>query len=145
MDYTKYNFNAITGAEVEMQYGYSEIFGKVAYSTDDAVIIQSKDCAIHPVYKSSHIMVSKGIIVSLSAKIKVEDMNLRQIKHYAEALKNKNGEKEVYFMVNSDVLPNEENKILFFGTDTIGDRYRTEVWLKFSDTIDCAEWGWQKN
>jgi hypothetical protein len=143
MDYTKYNFNAIAGAEVEIE-NQRKIFGKVVCSTDEAVAIQlTKNVGV--MRKGETMFLVKETILSLSAKIKVEDMSLRQIKHYAEALKNKNGEKEVYFMVNSDVLPNEENKILFFGTDTIGDRYRTEVWLKFSDTIDCAEWGWSEN
>lgn len=142
-DYTKYDFAAIVGAEVEIRYRLDEepLIVKLIHFDSETKILtllakKQNDVPVGFIHASE--------IISITAKIKVEDMTLKQIKHYAEILKNKNGEKEVYFMINSDVLPNEENQILFFGTDTIGDRYRTEVWLKFSDTIDCTEWGWKE-
>lgn len=141
-DYAKYNFDTIRGAYVEMDVrdGKGNTIhpsGKIIYREKNTILIESEGKLVYHYYIYD---ITPG---SLTAKIKVEDMTLKQIKHYAEALKNKNGEKEVYFMINSDVLPNEENQILFFGTDTIGDRYRTEVWLKLSDTIDCTDWGWE--
>lgn len=141
-DYTKYDFAAIVGAEVEItQYGGHKYSGtlKLVGRQNGAILLYPSDEK-----KPAYWFVIEDIVPgSLTAKIKVEDMSLKQITRHAEALKNKNGEKEVYFMVNSDVLPNEENQILFFGTDTIGDRYRTEVWLKLSDYIDCTDWGWK--
>ena len=146
-DYTKYNFAAIIGAEVEIHYHAGEplIVKLINFNNKAkilACVVLAKNAYDMPVGRIDYTHVSQ--IASINAKIKVEDMALKQIKRHAETLKDKNGEKEVYFMVNSDVLPNEENKILFFGTDTIGDRYRTEVWLKLSDTIDCTDWGWRE-
>ena len=122
-DYTKYNFDAIVGAEVEIGNQH-KIFGKVVCSTDEAVVIQlTQD--VNALRKGDTMTLDKGTINALSAKIKVEDMSLKQMMEFCFHEGN----------CNYVVLYNDKTCVATCG------KHAKNIELK--DYIDCTDWGWK--
>lgn len=134
MDYTKYNFNAIVGAEVEIG-NQRKIFGKVVCSTDEAVIIQlTKD--LNSLRKGETMYLVKGTILSLSAKITPRRMNLEQLKKFAEDEAKQENADEWSLTI--------DNKGLSFDFASQGHK-GIGVYINVDEPLSCTEWGWHKN
>lgn len=122
-DYTKYNFNAIVGAEVEIG-NQRKIFGKVVCSTDEAVVIQlTQD--VNALRKGDTMTLDKGTINALTAKIKVEDMSLKQMMEFCFHEGN----------CNYVVLYHDKTCVA-----TCGKHAKN---IELNDYIDCTDWGWR--
>ena len=126
-DYTKYDFAAIVGAEVELQVKFFGCYkGKVLCRWEYEgkpylTILVCKPEGNH----LSDIPVDEIVPGSLSAKIKVEDMSLRQHIRFMET--------ENFVRAKFD-----ENNIGFKNEDGC-------LYLYFLDAyIDCTEWGWKE-
>ena len=123
-DYTKYNFNAIRGACVEMDARdgkgtFIHPRGKIVYQEKNTILIESEGKLVNRYY------IYDIVPGSLSAKIKVEDMSLRQHIRFMET--------ENFVRAKFD-----ENNIGFKNEDGC-------LYLYFLDAyIDCTEWGWKE-
>lgn len=130
MDYTKYNFDAIVGAEVEIG-NQRKIFGKVVCSTDEAVVIQlTKDD--NALRKGDAVFLVKGTILALTARIKVEDMSVKQLKRFIKPCRNW----QEVVMIAEDGVHHSILEMCDEPTDDMPVK-------SFTDYIDCTEWGWR--
>ena len=131
-DYTKYDFNAIVGAEVEMKTRDGKgtlwtVKGKVRLQDNGLVWVERSegkpwnDC----------IIIREIVPGSLTAKIKVEDMSLKQLKRVLD--------EDVY---NSVVFSRDEN-VIYEQMEIASELSGDYIERKFHDCIDCTDWGWE--
>lgn len=118
-DYTKYDFAAIKGAYVEMDIAPVEnptihvaINGIIVYQDPKLILVLRNNATVTCFFRSE--------ILSLSAKIKVEDMTIKQLRSQ---------EKYKDFLCSS----NFAQEALAHGNINVFDGY-----------IDCTDWGWRK-
>ena len=127
-DYTKYDFAAIKGA-------YVEIKTKSGEPVRGTLIDFNFNLAKAPIYihESSNYVTGIPIaeIESLSAKIKVEDMSVKQLKRVLD--------EDVY---NSIVFSRDEN-VIYEQMEIASELSGDYIERKFNDYIDCTEWGWK--
>lgn len=133
-DYTKYYFAAIVGAEVSVLLKNKVEWGGTLIVVDDKeIFLLIND---NPLALEGHWFAIKDIIPgSLHAKIKVEDMSVKQLKCLAEDEKDFFDKDEGEVQVILDM----KRKMLFFENGLLAlDREHT-----FGKYIDCTEWGWK--
>lgn len=128
-DYTKYDFAAIVGAEVRIKYDNNAdpyngiVLGLFGEGQLSKPIILLKTSSIW--YEAGDVITQLPCnILSLSAKIKVEDMTLKQLLRMMDEYK-----------YRSPKL--DENGIWFECSN--GDK----AVARFGKDIDCADWGWK--
>ena len=133
MDYTKYNFNAIVGAEVEFG-NQRKIFGKVVCSTDEAVVIQlTQD--VNSLRKGDTMTLDKGTIISLTAKITPRRMNSEQLEKFAE-------DKAKQENADEWSLTIEKNRLLL-DYSRGGRLLGYGVLISVDEPSSCTDWGWR--
>ena len=133
-DYTKYDFAAIVGAEVSIL-----LKSKIEYG-GTLILVDKKNGAIFLLMNDNSLALegrwfSMEEIKSLTAKIKVEDMSVKQLKRLTEEEKDRFDEgKDV------SVVLCMKQKTMFYdeGEDALYDG-RT-----FNNYIDCTDWGWKE-
>lgn len=126
-DYTKYDFAAIVGAEVEIDYGGRDVSGVLVSQTEKTIYLNTGN---NPLYLS---LFYKHNIRSLTAKIKVEDMSVKQLKRFIKPALNW---REVVMIAEDGV----HHSILEMCDEPVDD----EPVKSFTDYIDCTDWGWKK-
>lgn len=138
-DYTKYDFAAIVGAEVELQVKFFGCYkGKVLCRWE----YQGKPYLTILVCKpeGSHLSdlpVDEFVPGSLSAKIKVEDMSVKQLKRFAKIQGELSGILDV-------VIRFKEKRIeIFAGWDEKRCVHLFSEQHGLDDYIDCTDWGWK--
>lgn len=131
-DYTKYDFAAIVGAEVsvllksKVEYGGTlKIVGNKTIfllMNDNPLTLEGRWVAIEDIVPGS-----------LTAKIKVEDMSVKQLKRLTEE------EKERF---DEDVLVVlcMKQKTMFYDNG----KFSLYDGRTFNNYIDCTDWGWKK-
>ena len=131
-DYTKYDFAAIVGAEVRLQVKYFGCYkGKVLCRWEYqgkpylTILVCNQDGS-----HLSDIPVDEIVPGSLSAKIKVEDMSLKQL------------EKEFRLDCGRGVVINRKNGVIEIRDFDCEDGIYHEEPL--TDYIDCTDWGWKE-
>ena len=125
-DYTKYNFAAIVGAKVEIEPKEGHPYkGALVMSTKTTIVIQDSVTGLwRPLLKEC--------IASLSAKIKVEDMSVKQLK-------------KAFNLGTYEVLVFNEATGTIANRDVDGGELgHTYEELPFNDYIDCTDWGWKE-
>lgn len=125
-DYTKYDFAAIKGAYVEMEIAPTEdpaihatINGMVVYQDPTSILVLRKSGTV------TCFLRSEIVPGSLSARIKVEDMSLKQLIRMMDRMKYTNPKFD-------------ENGIWFECSN--GDK----AVARFGKYIDCTDWGWKR-
>lgn len=123
-DYTKYDFTPIMGAEVsvllksKVEYG-----GTLKLISDKAIFLLMND---NPLALEGRWFAIEDIVPgSLTAKIKVEDMSLKQMMEFCFHEGN----------CNYVVLYNDKTCV-----STCGKHAKN---IELTDYIDCTDWGWK--
>ena len=127
-DYTKYDFAAIVGAEVEIHYHAGEplIVKLINFNNKTKIIacvVLAKNAYDIPVGRIDYTHVSE--IASINAKIKVEDMSVKQMMEFCFHEGN----------CNYVVLYNDKTCV-----STCGKHAKN---IELTDYIDCTDWGWK--
>lgn len=129
-DYTKYDFGAIVGAKVEItQNGGHKYSGtlKLVGRQNGAILLYPSDEK-----KPAYWVVIEDIVPgSLSARIKVEDMSVNQLKRLLETYQDPVSEHA--FVITEDGVYHSVLSAL----KEIGKQ-------DFTDYIDCTDWGWKE-
>lgn len=129
-DYTKYDFAAIVGAEVEIELKDGSTYKGMLVAD---IPEQTAFCVKH------HLGIVKKMcnedILTLTAKIKVEDMSVKQLKRFIKPCR---GGSEVMVIAKDGV-----HHSILDSCDELSYDY-DEFDESFADYIDCTEWGWQK-
>ena len=131
-DYTKYDFAAIVGAEVEIHYHAGEplIVKLINFNNKAkilACVVLAKNAYDMPVGRIDYTHVSE--IASITAKIKVEDATLQQLKKHFQLSRN-----------DSLVFDNDRVFSCLIIEGEFEDFY-DDVFVH--DYIDCTDWGWE--
>ena len=127
-DYTKYDFAAIVGAEVELEFKDGSTYkGTLVADFPELTAI----CVKH------HLGIVKKMrnedILSLTAQIKVEDMSVKQLKRFIKPSLNWREAVIIeedgvhHSILEGDYAPDDD-----------------EPMKKFTDYIDCTDWGWKE-
>jgi len=133
-DYTKYDFSAIVGAEVELQVKFfgchkGKVLCRWEYEGEPYLtILVCKPEGNH----LSDIPVDEIVPGSLSAKIKVADMSLKQLKRVLD--------EDVY---NSVVFSRDEN-VIYEQMEIASELSGDYIERNYHDYIDCTDWGWKE-
>ena len=122
-DYTKYDFAAIVGAEVRIDFKNIYIAGKLVADNGQHVYIQTSDGTVTSI--------GKKLIPNLTAKIKVEDMSVKQLKRVLD--------EDVY---NSVVFSRDEN-VIYEQMEIASELSGDYIERNYNDYIDCTDWGWK--
>ena len=134
MDYTKYDFAAIVGAEVsvllksKVEYG-----GTLKLISNKAIFLLMND---NPLALEGRWFAIEDIVPgSLSAKIKVEDMSVNQLKRFIKPRR-----------CCSEAMLIAEDGVHHSLLDSYGEiKYDYDEFDKsFADYVDCTDWGWEK-
>lgn len=127
-DYTKYDFDAIVGAEVEI----TQKDGRKSSGTFKLVGRHNGAVLLYPSDKKKPVdWVLIKNIASLTAKIKVEDMSVKQLK-------------KAFNLGTYEVLVFNEATGTIANRDVDGGELgHTYEELPFNDYIDCTDWGWK--
>lgn len=139
-DYTKYDFAAIVGAEVRIKYDNNDdpyngiVLGLYGEGQLSKPIILLETSSLWYV-KGEVITQNPCNIISLTAKIKVEDMSVKQLRRLLEPYK-KPYEKHG-FIIDEDGV----HHVNLYLCDSLDD---VEPMKLFTDYIDCTEWGWKE-
>ena len=133
-DYTKYDFAAIVGAEVEIHYHAGEplIVKLINFNNKAkilACVVLAKNAYDMPVGRIDYTHVSE--IASITAKIKVEDMSVKQLKRVLD--------EDVY---NSVVFSRDEN-VIYEQMEIASELSGDYIERNYNDYIDCTDWGWK--
>ena len=133
-DYTKYDFAAIVGAEVET----TQKDGRKSSGTLKAIGRQNGAILLYPSDEKKLVdWVLIKDILSLTAKIKVEDMTAKQLKRFANIQGELSGILDV-------VIRFKEKRIeIFAGWDEKRCVHLFSEQHGLDDYIDCTDWGWK--
>ena len=130
-DYTKYDFNAIIGAEADvMTTFFSNRKGKVLCGWEH----EGKPYLLIVVCKpnGSHLCdIPLDEITSLTARIKVEDMSGKQLKRLLGTYQTP-GIEHIFVIAENGV-----HHSIMTTWEEVGKQ-------DFADYIDCTDWGWEK-
>ena len=133
-DYTKYDFAAIVGAEVEivLEEAKEPLIAKIIGYNPKTKWVHVIILEPHPCFWLGGRPESLDCsdIHGLSAKIKVEDMSVKQLKRV--------------------ILDEDLNDVVVFSGDAIDEHFQTDdlilsldyIHRPFTDYIDCTDWGW---
>ena len=150
-DYTKYDFAAIVGAEVEMKVRDGKgscwnVKGKIRLQDNGLVWVERtegkpwNDC----------IIIREIIPDSLSAKIKVEDMSLKQLHSYYKAFAEREGYEDYVVVIRGGEVEEPSNRITYslkrMDAENIEEfgPWTKDVDEPLDDYIDCTDWGWKE-
>ena len=135
-DYTKYDFEAIRGAYVEMEVAPAEnpaihaaISGMVVYQDPNLILVLRNSGTVTGFFRS------EIVPDSLSARIKVEDMSVKQLKRFIKPR-----------MCCREAMLIAEDGVHHSLRDSYGEiTYDYDEFDKsFADYVDCTDWGWRK-
>jgi len=134
MDYTGYDFAAIVGAEVEITHNSGHKYSgtlKLVGRQNGAILLYPSD-EKKPAYWVVIENIAPG---SLTAKIKVEDMSVKQLKRF---IKPRRCCREAMLIAEDGVHHSLRDS---YGEITYD---YDEFDKSFTDYIDCTDWGWKE-
>ena len=148
-DYTKYDFAAIVGAEVSViikrQVGYEGTLKFVDEKNGGIFLLVDDD----PL-QGRWLVIEDITPGSLTAKIKVEDMSLKQLHSYYKSLAKRDEYGDYVVVIRGGEVEEPSRRITysFQRTGDDGDVEEYGQWTNDSDEplddyIDCTDWGWR--
>lgn len=134
MDYTKYDFTAIIGAEVTIvtHEGYEHVGQLVSTQLSPSDVEQ---LIIYLPEEDGCILINADYVNNLTARIKVEDMSVKQLKRFIKPRR-----------CCSEAMLIAEDGVHHSLLDSYGElSYDYDEFDKsFADYIDCTDWGWKE-
>lgn len=134
-DYTKYDFAAIVGAEVRIKYDENDdpyngiVLGLYGEGQLSKPIILLETSSIW--YEKGEVITQLPCnIISLSAKIKVEDMSVKQLRRLLKTYQAP-GLEHIFVIAENGV-----HHSIMTTWEEVGKQ-------DFTDYIDCTDWGWK--